>query len=149
MNVLNDDPGALQDSEVPSESSMKDTTRDHKIFSPWFHCGFISWERENDENFSLKGGLVYWAHWKLWPQSETASPHLPASNDFNACSIDQKINEELKPGSVYCVLIFECISSSSERDTETQSLLTLSESSTDEEEEDFLDKQHVIALPWS
>ncbi|XP_038301908.1 zinc finger B-box domain-containing protein 1 isoform X6 [Canis lupus familiaris] len=39
--------------------------------------------------------------------------------------------------------------SSSERDTETQSLLTLSESSTDEEEEDFLDKQHVITLPWS
>ncbi|XP_022364257.1 zinc finger B-box domain-containing protein 1 isoform X2 [Enhydra lutris kenyoni] len=39
--------------------------------------------------------------------------------------------------------------SSSERDTEVQSLLTLSESSTDEEEEDFLDKQHVIMLPWS
>lgn len=60
MNVLNDDPEALQVPEVPFESSMKDTTRDHKI-SPWFHCGFISWERENDENFSLKGGLVYWA----------------------------------------------------------------------------------------
>ncbi|XP_047585625.1 zinc finger B-box domain-containing protein 1 isoform X5 [Lutra lutra] len=39
--------------------------------------------------------------------------------------------------------------SSSERDTDVQSLLTLSESSTDEEEEDFLDKQHVIMLPWS
>lgn len=39
--------------------------------------------------------------------------------------------------------------SSSEKDTEIQSLLTLSESSTDEEEEDFLDKQHVITLPWS
>ncbi|XP_039097864.1 zinc finger B-box domain-containing protein 1 isoform X1 [Hyaena hyaena] len=37
--------------------------------------------------------------------------------------------------------------SSSERDTEIQSLLTLSESSTDEEEEDFRDKQHVITLP--
>uniref|UniRef100_A0A673TXP3 Zinc finger B-box domain containing n=1 Tax=Suricata suricatta TaxID=37032 RepID=A0A673TXP3_SURSU len=37
--------------------------------------------------------------------------------------------------------------SSSERDTEIQSLLTLSESSTDEEEEDFLDKQPVITLP--
>ncbi|XP_032989850.1 zinc finger B-box domain-containing protein 1 [Rhinolophus ferrumequinum] len=34
--------------------------------------------------------------------------------------------------------------SSSEKDTEVQSLLTLSESSTEEEEEDFLDKQHVI-----
>nr|KAF6476931.1 zinc finger B-box domain containing [Rousettus aegyptiacus] len=39
--------------------------------------------------------------------------------------------------------------SSSEKDTEIQSLLTLSESSTDEEEEDFLDKQRVITLPWS
>ncbi|KAM5275836.1 zinc finger B-box domain-containing protein 1 isoform 2-T3 [Hipposideros larvatus] len=39
--------------------------------------------------------------------------------------------------------------SSSEKDTEVQSLLTLSESSLEEEEEDFLDKQHVITLPWS
>ncbi|TKC39153.1 hypothetical protein EI555_005091, partial [Monodon monoceros] len=39
--------------------------------------------------------------------------------------------------------------SSSEKDTEIQSLLTVSESSTDEEEEDFLDEQHVITLPWS
>ncbi|XP_059956001.1 zinc finger B-box domain-containing protein 1 [Mesoplodon densirostris] len=39
--------------------------------------------------------------------------------------------------------------SSSERDTETQSWLTVSESSTDEEEEDFLDEQHVITPPWS
>nr|XP_019591466.1 PREDICTED: zinc finger B-box domain-containing protein 1 isoform X1 [Rhinolophus sinicus]XP_019591475.1 PREDICTED: zinc finger B-box domain-containing protein 1 isoform X1 [Rhinolophus sinicus] len=39
--------------------------------------------------------------------------------------------------------------SSSEKDTEVESLLTLSESSTEEEEEDFLDKQHVITLPWS
>lgn len=31
---------------------------------------------------------------------------LPASNYFSVCSIDQKINGELKPGSVYCVLIF-------------------------------------------
>ncbi|KAM7132254.1 zinc finger B-box domain-containing protein 1 isoform 2-T3 [Molossus nigricans] len=38
--------------------------------------------------------------------------------------------------------------SSSEKDTEIQSFLTASESSTDEEEEDFLDKQHVITLPW-
>ncbi|XP_019499456.1 PREDICTED: zinc finger B-box domain-containing protein 1 [Hipposideros armiger] len=39
--------------------------------------------------------------------------------------------------------------SSSEKDTEVQSLLTLSESSPEEEEEDFLDKQLVITLPWS
>ncbi|XP_030720110.1 zinc finger B-box domain-containing protein 1 [Globicephala melas] len=39
--------------------------------------------------------------------------------------------------------------SSSEKDTEIQSLLTVSESSTDEEEEDFLDEQHVITLSWS
>ncbi|XP_037381650.1 zinc finger B-box domain-containing protein 1 isoform X2 [Talpa occidentalis] len=39
--------------------------------------------------------------------------------------------------------------SSSEKDTEILSLLTLSESSTEEEDEDFLDKQHVITLPWS
>ncbi|XP_045395543.1 zinc finger B-box domain-containing protein 1 isoform X2 [Lemur catta] len=38
--------------------------------------------------------------------------------------------------------------SCSGRDTEIQALLSLSESSTDEEEE-FLDKQHVITLPWS
>ncbi|XP_028002347.2 zinc finger B-box domain-containing protein 1 [Eptesicus fuscus] len=36
----------------------------------------------------------------------------------------------------------------SEKDTEIQSFLTLSESSMDEEEKDFLDKQHVIILPW-
>ncbi|XP_032117275.1 zinc finger B-box domain-containing protein 1 isoform X4 [Sapajus apella] len=40
-------------------------------------------------------------------------------------------------------------SSSSGRDTKIQSLLSLSESSTDEEEEDFLNKQHVITLPSS
>nr|XP_054408920.1 zinc finger B-box domain-containing protein 1 isoform X2 [Pongo abelii] len=39
--------------------------------------------------------------------------------------------------------------SCSGRDTKIQSLLSLSESSTDEEEEDFLNKQHVITLPWS
>ncbi|KAM8770484.1 zinc finger B-box domain-containing protein 1 [Rhynchonycteris naso] len=38
--------------------------------------------------------------------------------------------------------------SSSEKDTEICSFLTLSESSADEGEEDFLDKQHVITLPW-
>uniref|UniRef100_A0A2K5XI83 Zinc finger B-box domain containing n=1 Tax=Mandrillus leucophaeus TaxID=9568 RepID=A0A2K5XI83_MANLE len=39
--------------------------------------------------------------------------------------------------------------SCSGRDTEIQSLLSLSERSTDDEEEDFLNKQHVITLPWS
>ncbi|XP_077017071.1 zinc finger B-box domain-containing protein 1 isoform X2 [Tamandua tetradactyla] len=39
--------------------------------------------------------------------------------------------------------------SSSGKDTEIQSWLTLSESSTDEEDEDFLDKQRVSTLPWS
>lgn len=39
--------------------------------------------------------------------------------------------------------------SSSEKDTEIQSSLTLSESSMDEEEEDFLEEQHVLRLPWS
>ncbi|XP_073929956.1 zinc finger B-box domain-containing protein 1 isoform X3 [Castor canadensis] len=38
---------------------------------------------------------------------------------------------------------------SSGKDTAMQSLLSFSESSTDEEEEDFLDKQHVFTLPWS
>ncbi|XP_045439610.1 zinc finger B-box domain-containing protein 1 [Pipistrellus kuhlii] len=36
----------------------------------------------------------------------------------------------------------------SENDTEIQSFLTLSESSMDEEEKDFLDKEYVIILPW-
>ncbi|XP_015426243.1 PREDICTED: zinc finger B-box domain-containing protein 1 [Myotis davidii] len=34
------------------------------------------------------------------------------------------------------------------KDTEIQSFLTLSENRKDEEEKDFLDKQHVITLPW-
>lgn len=40
MNVLNDDLEALHVSEVPSESSMEDTTRDRKIsprFPLWFY----------------------------------------------------------------------------------------------------------------
>ncbi|XP_020925416.1 zinc finger B-box domain-containing protein 1 isoform X5 [Sus scrofa] len=37
--------------------------------------------------------------------------------------------------------------SSSEKDTEIQSWQTLSESSTDEEEEDFLEEQHVMTFP--
>ncbi|XP_021052310.1 zinc finger B-box domain-containing protein 1 isoform X2 [Mus pahari] len=39
-------------------------------------------------------------------------------------------------------------SSSSGRNTEMQPLLSLGDYSTDEEEEEFLDKQHVITLPW-
>nr|XP_034356676.1 zinc finger B-box domain-containing protein 1 [Arvicanthis niloticus] len=40
-------------------------------------------------------------------------------------------------------------SSSSGRNTEMHPLLSLGDYSTDEEEEDFLDKQHVITLPWA
>ncbi|XP_051055228.1 zinc finger B-box domain-containing protein 1 [Phodopus roborovskii] len=39
--------------------------------------------------------------------------------------------------------------SSSGRNTEMQSLLSLGDYSTDEEEEDFLERQHVITLPWT
>ncbi|XP_060234425.1 zinc finger B-box domain-containing protein 1 [Meriones unguiculatus] len=39
--------------------------------------------------------------------------------------------------------------SSSGRNTEMQSLLSTGDYSTDEEEEDFLDKQHVSTLPWA
>ena len=39
-------------------------------------------------------------------QHQPPAQCLPASNYFSVCSIDQKINEELKPGSVYCVLTF-------------------------------------------
>lgn len=56
MNVLNDDPEAQQVSEVSSESSVKGVIRDCKIFSLWYNYGCISWERENDENFSSEGG---------------------------------------------------------------------------------------------
>ncbi|CAH6898911.1 Zbbx [Phodopus roborovskii] len=38
---------------------------------------------------------------------------------------------------------------SSGRNTEMQSLLSLGDYSTDEEEEDFLERQHVITLPWT
>ncbi|XP_041515275.1 zinc finger B-box domain-containing protein 1 [Microtus oregoni] len=38
--------------------------------------------------------------------------------------------------------------STSGRNTEMQSLLSLGDYSTDEDEEDFLDKQHVSTLPW-
>ncbi|XP_008828363.1 zinc finger B-box domain-containing protein 1 isoform X2 [Nannospalax galili] len=39
--------------------------------------------------------------------------------------------------------------SSSKRDSTVQSLLSLDDYRTDEEEEDFLDKQHVVTLPWA
>lgn len=39
--------------------------------------------------------------------------------------------------------------STSGRNTEIRSLLSLGDYSSDEEEEDFLDKQHVITLPWA
>nr|XP_048280711.1 zinc finger B-box domain-containing protein 1 isoform X3 [Myodes glareolus] len=43
----------------------------------------------------------------------------------------------------------EIESSASGRNTEMQSLLSLGDYSTDEDEEDFLDKQRVTTLPWA
>lgn len=145
MNVLNGDPEALQDPEMPSESSVKGAIWAHKICAPWFHCGSISWE--NEKNFLLKRDLLYRVHWTLWFRPDTCLSHLPAFTNFHICSIDQKTNEELKPGYVYSILILEYIPSSSGNYTEIPCTLSLSESSTDEEEE-FLDKQQVIILPW-
>ncbi|XP_077925681.1 zinc finger B-box domain-containing protein 1 isoform X2 [Halichoerus grypus] len=78
------------------------------------------------------------------------SEELPASTTSNnhSLSISQTTLDFRKTSSARGLCAVEEWSSS-ERDTETQSLLTLSESSTDEEEEDFLEKQHVIMLPWS
>nr|XP_012421085.1 PREDICTED: zinc finger B-box domain-containing protein 1 isoform X2 [Odobenus rosmarus divergens] len=75
------------------------------------------------------------------------SEELPAFNN-HSLNISQTTLDFRKTSSArgLCAVEEWC---SSERDTETQSLLTLSESSTDEEEEDFLEKQHVIMLPWS
>ncbi|XP_045859362.1 zinc finger B-box domain-containing protein 1 isoform X2 [Meles meles] len=75
------------------------------------------------------------------------SEELPAFNN-HSLNISQTTLDFCKTSSTRGLCAAEEWSSS-ERDTEAQSLLTLSESSTDEEEEDFLDKQHVIMLPWS
>jgi hypothetical protein len=68
---------ALQVSEVPSESPMKDRIRDHKIFSSCFYCGFTSWEREKWE-FLIKRQLSILVTLKIMPQFDTAPLYLPA-----------------------------------------------------------------------
>uniref|UniRef100_A0A8D2JMX1 Zinc finger B-box domain containing n=1 Tax=Sciurus vulgaris TaxID=55149 RepID=A0A8D2JMX1_SCIVU len=75
------------------------------------------------------------------------SEELPAFNN-HSLSVSQTSTESLVKSSPmrYPCGVEEL--SSYGKDTEMQSLLSLSESSTDEEE-DFLDKQHVITLPWS
>ncbi|XP_047420425.1 zinc finger B-box domain-containing protein 1 isoform X1 [Sciurus carolinensis] len=75
------------------------------------------------------------------------SEELPAFN-IHSLSVSQTSTESLVKSSPmrYPCGVEEL--SSYGKDTEMQSLLSLSESSTDEEE-DFLDKQHVITLPWS
>ncbi|XP_010839231.1 PREDICTED: zinc finger B-box domain-containing protein 1-like, partial [Bison bison bison] len=75
------------------------------------------------------------------------SEELPAFNN-HLLNISQTTLDFLKTSCARGLCGFE-EQSSSEKDTGIQSLLTVSESSTDEEEEDFLDKQHVITLPWS
>ncbi|XP_059019564.1 zinc finger B-box domain-containing protein 1 isoform X3 [Mustela lutreola] len=75
------------------------------------------------------------------------SEELPAFNN-HSLNISQTTLDFCKTSSARGLCAVEEWSSF-ERDTEAQSLLTLSESSTDEEEEDFLDKQHVIMLSWS
>uniref|UniRef100_I3NEJ5 Zinc finger B-box domain containing n=1 Tax=Ictidomys tridecemlineatus TaxID=43179 RepID=I3NEJ5_ICTTR len=75
------------------------------------------------------------------------SEELPAFNN-HSLSISQTSTESLgKSSQMWDPCGVEELSSYG-KDTEMQSLLSLSESSTDEEE-DFLDKQHVITLPWS
>ncbi|XP_006150356.1 zinc finger B-box domain-containing protein 1 [Tupaia chinensis] len=75
------------------------------------------------------------------------SEELPASND-HLLNMSQASTDLLKTSHMRGPCGIEELSSSG-KDTEIQSLLSLSESSTDEEEEDFLDKQHVSTLPWS
>ncbi|XP_040104196.1 zinc finger B-box domain-containing protein 1 isoform X4 [Oryx dammah] len=75
------------------------------------------------------------------------SEELPAFNN-HLLNISQTTLDFLKTSCARGLCGFQ-EQSSSEKDTGIQSLLTVSESSTDEEEEDFFDKQHVITLPWS
>nr|XP_020734287.1 zinc finger B-box domain-containing protein 1 isoform X5 [Odocoileus virginianus texanus] len=76
-----------------------------------------------------------------------SSEELPAFNN-HLLNTSQTTLDFLKASCARGLCGFE-EQSSSEKDTGIQSLLTVSESSTDEEEEDFLDKQHVVSLPWS
>uniref|UniRef100_A0A2K5D0K3 Zinc finger B-box domain containing n=1 Tax=Aotus nancymaae TaxID=37293 RepID=A0A2K5D0K3_AOTNA len=75
------------------------------------------------------------------------SEELPAFSS-QSLNISQTSTDFLKTSHVRGPCGVEELSSSG-RDTKIQSLLSLSESSTDEEEEDFLNKQHVITLPSS
>ncbi|XP_069848048.1 zinc finger B-box domain-containing protein 1 isoform X1 [Dipodomys merriami] len=78
--------------------------------------------------------------------SSPASEELPASND------DWLNRRQSSPEFLNTSFARESCSmeelSFSGKDSPMRSLLSLSGSSTDEEEEDFLDKQHVIKLPW-
>ncbi|XP_007946914.1 zinc finger B-box domain-containing protein 1, partial [Orycteropus afer afer] len=65
----------------------------------------------------------------LQNMSDTTVDFLKTSNSRGPCGFQQQ--------------------SSSGKDTEIPFWLTPSESTTDEDEEDFMDKQHVITLPWS
>lgn len=64
-------------------------------------------------------------------------------HSLNVCQMSEDL--EMSCDSEPC----EIEISSSGRNTEMQSLLSLGDYSTDEEEEDFLDKQHVSSLPWA
>ncbi|XP_069329080.1 zinc finger B-box domain-containing protein 1 isoform X2 [Eulemur rufifrons] len=74
------------------------------------------------------------------------SEELPAFNNHSG-NVSQTPTDFLKTSHERGPCGVEELSCSG-RDTEIKVLLSLSESSTDEEEE-FLDKQHVITLPWS
>ncbi|XP_039336201.2 zinc finger B-box domain-containing protein 1 isoform X2 [Saimiri boliviensis] len=75
------------------------------------------------------------------------SEELPAFSS-QSLNISQTSTDFLKTSHVKGPCGVEELNSSG-RDTKIQSLLSLSESSTDEKEEDFLNKQHVITLPSS
>ncbi|XP_048201806.1 zinc finger B-box domain-containing protein 1 [Perognathus longimembris pacificus] len=79
--------------------------------------------------------------------SSPVSDELPASNN------DWPNTMQISTDFFNTTLMSESCStedlSFSGKDSQIQSALSFSGSSTDEEEEDFLDKQHVIKLPWS
>lgn len=62
MNVLNDDPEAPQVSELPSESLVKTQPETVKSLFGTTVALFFGRGRMI-ENFSLKGGSVYWARY--------------------------------------------------------------------------------------
>ncbi|XP_053454833.1 zinc finger B-box domain-containing protein 1 [Nycticebus coucang] len=75
------------------------------------------------------------------------SEELPAFGDHSA-DVSQMSTALLETSEARVPCGVEELSSSG-RNTEIQSLFSFCESSTDEEEEEFLDKHHVIMLPWS